>query len=183
LPPGNPRSREERIDFQTFLARTAKRCVVRTNNLATVLADQPPIGKDGHPRKRQCSMDNELRSALLLTWFRACLRGHCLFPVIGRQRYTPNVSWLSKFNPALQRVLRIDVNNPSSSSFVRHVDVNRDSHSSAQPNCRCDQRSIKADNDSLAIACPTFITFDGDYHLQRNASTSSRFVKRDRGGH
>jgi hypothetical protein len=81
-------------------------------------------------------------------------------------RHSPNVSWLSKFDPAEQRVLRIDINNPSCSTLIRQVDANRDSHSTTQPNCGCDQRSVKVDDDGLALACPTLsATRDGDYHL------------------
>ena len=59
-----------------------------------------------------------------------------------------------KFDPAAQRVLRIDIDNPSRSSLIRQVDVNRYSHSTAQPNCGCDQCSVKVDDDGLAIARP-----------------------------
>jgi hypothetical protein len=45
-------------------------------------------------------------------------------PVIGRQRHSPNVSWLIKFNPAVPRVLGIDIDNPSRSTLIRQVDVN-----------------------------------------------------------
>ena len=32
-----------------------------------------------------------------------------LFPVVGRQRHSPNVVWLNKFDPAVQRIPRIDI--------------------------------------------------------------------------
>ena len=71
-------------------------------------------------------------------------RGHFLFPVIKRQRHSPNVSWLIKFDPAMQPVSRIDVDNPSCSTLTRQVDVDRDFHSTTQPNCGRDKRSVKA---------------------------------------
>src|ERR1035437_7316655 len=83
------------------------------------------------------------------------LQGRCLGPVVREQRDSPNVSWLIKFDPALQRVLRIDIDTPSRSTLVRQVDVNRDSHSTTQPNCGCDQCSVKVDDDGLALASPT----------------------------
>jgi hypothetical protein len=64
------------------------------------------------------------------------------------------------------RVLRIDIDNPSRSTLIRQVDVNRDSHSTAQPNCGCDQCSVKVDDDGLAIARQTLsATLNRDYHL------------------
>ena len=113
------------------------------------------------------------------------LQGRCLFLVIGRQRHSPNVSWLIKFDPAMQRVSRIDVDNPSRSTLIRQVDVNRDFHSTTQPNCGRDQCSLKVDDNGLAIARPTFsaTTFDGDKHLERDTSASSGLAKCRRGGH
>ena len=52
-----------------------------------------------------------------------------LFPVLGRQIHSPNVLRLSKLDPATQRVLGIDKNDPGRSTLIRQVDVNRDSHS------------------------------------------------------
>ena len=51
------------------------------------------------------------------------LQGRRLFPVFGRQRHSPNVSRLIKFDPTVQRVLWIDVDNASLSTLVRQVDV------------------------------------------------------------
>ena len=82
-------------------------------------------------------------------------QGRCLFPIIRRQRHSPNVSWLIKFDPAVQRVLRIDIDNLSRSARIRQVDVNRDSHSATQPDCGCDQCSMEVDDDGLALARPT----------------------------
>ena len=95
------------------------------------------------------------------------LQGRYLFPVVERHGHAPDVSWLIKFDPAVQRVLRIDIDNPSRSTLIRQVDVNRDSHSTTQPNCGCDQCSVKVDDDSLAFARQSL-----------SASTSSRRVKR-----
>jgi len=107
-----------------------------------------------------------------------------LFPVVGRQRHSPNVSWLIKFDPAVQRVLRIDIDNPSRSTLIRQVDANRDSHSTAQSDCGYDQRSMKVDDDGLAIArsTPSF-TLNRDQHLERDTSTSSGLAKCRWGGH
>ena len=70
------------------------------------------------------------------------------------------------FDAAVQRVLRINIDNPSRSTFIRQVDVNRDSHSATQPNRGCDQRSMKVDHDGLALAGPTLsATLDGDYYF------------------
>ncbi len=44
----NPR---RKANFKTFLAGASESRVVRENNVAAVLADQPPIGGDGHRRK------------------------------------------------------------------------------------------------------------------------------------
>ncbi len=82
------------------------------------------------------------------------LQVRCLFPVVRRHAHAPDVSWLIQFDPAVQRVLRIDIDNPSRSMLIRQVDVNRDSHSTTQPNCGCDQCSMKADDDGLALARP-----------------------------
>jgi hypothetical protein len=82
------------------------------------------------------------------------LQGRYLFPVVERHGHAPDVSWLIKFDPAVQRVLRIDIDNPSRSTLIRQVDVNRDSHSTTQPNCGCDQCSVKVDDDGLALARP-----------------------------
>src|ERR1019366_563359 len=83
------------------------------------------------------------------------LQDRGLVPVIGRHGHAPDVSWLIQFDPAVQQVLRIDIDNPSRSTLIRQVDLNRDSHSAAQPNCGCDQCSVKVDDDGLAIASPT----------------------------
>ena len=45
-------------------------------------------------------------------------------PVIGRQRHSPNVSWLIKFDPAVPRILGIDIHNLSRGTLIRQVDVN-----------------------------------------------------------
>src|ERR1035437_2972560 len=95
------------------------------------------------------------------------LQDRGLVPVIGRHGHAPNVPWFIQFDPAVQRVLRIDIDNPSRSTLIRQVDVNRDSHPTAQPNCGCDQCSVKVDDDSLAFARQSL-----------SASTSSRRVKR-----
>jgi len=107
----------------------------------------------------------------------ARLEGRCLFPVVGGQRYSPNVSRLSEFDPAVQRVLWIDINHPSRGSFIRQVDANRDSHPTTQPNRGCDQRSVKVDHDGLALACPdlsvppsmAITTFRGTRVLRRDS--------------
>ncbi len=101
-----------------------------------------------------------------------------LVPVIGRHGHAPDVSWLIKFDPAVQRVLRIDIDNPSRSTLVRQVDVNRDSYSIAQPNRGCDQCSVTVDHDGLAVARPALTALlNRDNHLQRDTSTSSGLMK------
>jgi hypothetical protein len=40
------------------------------------------------------------------------LQGRGLVPVIGRHGHAPNVPWFIQFDPAVQRVLRIDIDNP-----------------------------------------------------------------------
>jgi hypothetical protein len=105
-------------------------------------------------------------------------------PVIGRQRHSPNVSRFIEFDSAMQRVFRIDINDASCSTLVRYVDVNRDSHSGAQPNCTCDQCSLKIDDDGLALTRPSLsTTLNRDPHLKRDTSASSGFVKRRYGRH
>src|SRR5215470_10419978 len=47
------------------------------------------------------------------------LQGRCLFPVIGRQGNSPNFPWLSKFDPAVQRVLRIGIDHAGFCTLVR----------------------------------------------------------------
>ena len=107
------------------------------------------------------------------------LRCRCLFPVVGRQRHSPNVLRLIKFDPAVQRVLRIDINYPSPGSLVRQVDVYRDSHSRSQPDFRSDQCSMDVDDDSLCLAGPAqIIILKRDHNLQRDTSTASVFPKR-----
>jgi hypothetical protein len=54
----------------------------------------------------------------------------------------------------LLEVIRIDIDDPSRSTLICHVDVNRDSHSSAQCNPGSDQCSLKIDDDGLAIVLP-----------------------------
>jgi len=94
------------------------------------------------------------------------LQDRGLVPVIGRHGHAPDVLWLIKFDPAVQRVLRIDIDNPSRSTLIRQVDVNRDSYSIAQPNRGCDQCSVKVDDDGLAIARPRLsTTLNRDNHL------------------
>src|ERR1035437_8872980 len=106
-------------------------------------------------------------------------------PVIGRHGHAPNVSWLIKFDPAVQRVLRIDIDNPSRSTLIRQVDVNRDSHPTTQPNCGCDQCSVKVDDDGLALARPALSATlnNRDNYLERDTSTSTGIMKRPCGGH
>ena len=112
------------------------------------------------------------------------LRCRCLFPVVGRQRHSPNVSRLIKFDPAVQRVLRIDINYPGPGSLVRQVDVHRDSHPRPQPDCRSDQCSMDVDDDSLSVAGPTpRIILKRDNHLQRDTSTASGIPKCRLRGH
>src|SRR5208282_3951684 len=106
------------------------------------------------------------------------LQDRGLVPVIGRHWHAPDVSWLIEFDPAAQRVLRIDIDNPSPSTLVRQVDVNRDSYSIAQPNRGCDQGSVKIDDDGLAVARPALTAIlNRDNHLQRDTSASSGLMK------
>jgi len=94
------------------------------------------------------------------------LQGRCLFPVVGRQRHSPNVLWLSKFDPALQRILRFDINYRGRSTLIRQIDMDRDLHSRGQPNRGCHQRSVKVNDDGLALARPTLSAIlDGDDYL------------------
>ena len=112
------------------------------------------------------------------------LRCRCLFPVVGRQRHSPNVLRLNKFDPAVQRILRIDINYPSPGSLVRQVDVYRDSHSRSQPDFRSDQCSMDVDDDSLSVAGPTPRNIlKRDHNLQRDTSAAPRFPKRHLRGH
>src|ERR1035441_9718710 len=76
----------------------------------------------------------------------------------GASSSSPNVSWLIQFDTAVQWVLRIDKDNPSRSTLIRHIDVNRDFHSPTQFNSGCDQSAMKADDDGLAIARLTLST-------------------------
>ena len=57
------------------------------------------------------------------------LQDRVLVPVIGRHRNAPDVSWLIKFDPAVQRVRGIDIDNPSRSASIRQISDNRDFHS------------------------------------------------------
>src|SRR6202035_4494579 len=105
--------------------------------------------------------------------------------VIARQGNPPNVSWFIEFDSAVQWVVRIDVDNPSRCMLIRHVNVNRNFHLLSQFHCSCNQGTMKADHDGLAIACLTLSTsLHRDNHLQRNtsaasaASGTSEFVKR-----
>ena len=94
------------------------------------------------------------------------LQDRGLVPVIRRHGHAPDVSWLIKFDPAVQWVLSIDIDNPSRRTLIRQVDVNRDSHPTTQPNCGCDQSSMKVDDDGLALAGPTLsATLNRDNHL------------------
>ena len=54
-----------------------------------------------------------------------------LVPVVGRHGHAPDVAWFIQFDPAVQRVFGLDVDNPRRSTLIRQVDVNRDSHSNA----------------------------------------------------
>src|SRR5580704_10723618 len=78
-------------------------------------------------------------------------RSRYLFPVTGRQWYSPNVSRLLQFDTAVQQILRIDVHNPSRGLLVSQVDMNRDFRSSAQPDFGCDQCSMQVNDDSHAL--------------------------------
>ena len=94
------------------------------------------------------------------------LESACLFPVIRRQRHSPNVLWLCEFDTAMQRVLRIDINYPSRGTLIRQVDANRNSHSPTQPNHGRDQRSMKVDHNSLTLTRPALSpALDRNYHL------------------
>jgi len=113
-----------------------------------------------------------------LGWFSAHLQGCFFLPIIGRQRHSPNIPWLIQFDPAVLRILRVDINNASRSPLVRHVDLYRNSHPRSQPDCGCDQCSLKMDDYGLAIARPSLrATLDGDYHLQWDPSAASGFMK------
>jgi hypothetical protein len=103
------------------------------------------------------------------------LQGPCLFLVIGWQRYSPNVLRLYKFDPAVQRVLRIDINDSSRGTLIRQVDADRDSRSITQPSRCRDQRSMKIDDYGLTLACPTLCaTLDGDTTFRE-----TRVLRRD----
>jgi hypothetical protein len=173
------------MNLQTFLARTSESRVVRENNVAALLANQPLVGKQSH--RMEVAIDNAIgaTSFVLPRHFGRCFSGfssgfrvHSLIPVIWWQRYSPNVSRLIEFDPAVQRVLRVDVNYASGNTLICQVDVNRDSHSGAQHNPACDQCSLKIDDDGFAIAGPSLTdTFDGNYYLQWNPSASSVFTE------
>jgi hypothetical protein len=57
------------------------------------------------------------------------LQDRGLVPVVRRQGHSPNVSRLIECDPAVQRVLGIDIDNPSPGTLIRQVGVNPDSHS------------------------------------------------------
>ena len=50
------------MHFKTLRARTPKSGIVRKNNVPAVLADQPPIGQDGHWREH--AIDNAIGTAV-----------------------------------------------------------------------------------------------------------------------
>jgi hypothetical protein len=55
--------------------------------------------------------------------------------------------------------------NPSSSTLIRHINVNQDFHSLVQFNCGGDQRVMEADDGGLASACLTLTTnVNDDYY-------------------
>lgn len=98
--------------------------------------------------------------------------------------HTPNILRLIQFDPAVQRVLGVDRYDPSSSTLARHVDLYRNSHPRSQPDCGCDQCSLKIDDYGLAIARPRLrATLYGDYDLQWYPSAASGLAKSRRGGH
>src|SRR5579864_1987244 len=57
------------------------------------------------------------------------LESRCLIPVIRWQRHSPDVLRFFQFDTALDRILRIDVDNPTGRSFVGHVNPNGDARS------------------------------------------------------
>jgi len=87
--------------------------------------------------------------------------------------------------PQCQRILRIDVDNPSPSPLIGQVDANRDSHSHAQLDRGRDQCSMQADHNRFAIACSIVATttVDRNHHFNRDAATTSRLLKRPIGSH
>jgi hypothetical protein len=125
-------------------------------------------------------MDNELLQASFsdpLSGFRPISKAAFSSQALGGN-YSPDVSRLIKFDPAVQRVLRIDINNPSGNTLIRYVDVNRDAHSAAQCNPGSDQCSLKIDDDGLSFTRPSLGTaLHGNSHPQGNPSASSRFMK------
>lgn len=149
---------------------------------------EPSLGRSSCPGRLAVSAFVLTRPRMVLRRTLASLmlgfpsRG--LFPVIGRQRHSPNVTWLIKFDSTVPRVLRINIGNPSCSPLIRQVDKNRDPHSLPQLNSGCDQCSMKVDDDGLAIAGPILsVTLDSDSDLERHTSTSSGLMKRRCGGH
>jgi len=77
-------------------------------------------------------------------------------PVIWRQGYTPNVLWFRQCDPAVQGLLRMDVDNLGKRTFVRQNDANLDLHADTQRNERGDQCSVKVDNDCIAFTGQRF---------------------------
>jgi hypothetical protein len=78
----------------------------------------------------------------------------------------------------MQGVLRIDIHNPSRSTLVCQVDMNRDFRSHAELSCRCYQRAMQTNDERLAIVRPTLSpSLHCDRHLYRNTSAASRFIK------
>ncbi len=120
------------------------------------------------------SRDNAEWSTSLMS----SLRCRALFPVIGRQGYSPNILRLIKLDPAVQRILRIDINYPSPGSLVSQVDIDRNSHPRSQSECRRDQCSVDVDDNSLSVASPTSrIILKRNNHLQRDTSAASGIAK------
>ena len=73
-------------------------------------------------------------------------------------------------------LIRIDVNNLGSSTFIRQKNMNFDSHPHAQWDSSRDQCSMEVDDEGLALASQRFCRTPGlDHNLQTNPSASSGF--------
>src|SRR5215475_1620301 len=77
-------------------------------------------------------------------------------PVFRWQGYAPNVLWFCQRDAAVQRLLRMNVDNLGKRTFVRQDDANLDPHADAQRNEGGDQCSVKVDNDSIAFTNQRF---------------------------
>ena len=142
-------------------------------------ADCKPLGPDSHflllgCTSRGCCKSPNIRQVLLNLilgpashlFLQQALYLLLFSPIARRQGHSPNVSWLLQFDPAVQQVLRIDIDNPSRSTLVRQIDMNRDSKAQAQFDCGCDHCTVKADDDGLPIAGLTLsTTLNSDCHL------------------